>query len=1081
MPVLRHQICKLLQTNFAIALRPASASVAVDLHAPRPVARTIQYTTFIVLYSRSMLSLGKVWSFIGGSQPTLQESSSDQPDPPSSLPPPYFLPPDSPAQLQLQYRQHHRSSRSRSRSQSLSLSPVLSSAMPKHDSEHKSRGGDGSSKKREKKRSKSKLTASDDNLPHPEHIDVKDYVENAGEYEHNQDEVIEEGERKRKRDKDSESSGKKKKKKRKHHVDEERGEEIVLNTAIDPADDPADGPIEAEPEHEDHEAVPSPEAASETPTKKQKQKNRKSYKDRPRKSSDEEEPIDQDSAEESLIEHENQLTEEPDNAPIEEARKKRRKKQDTKETTGSTTGRVPKESTEATENTTAQITKVTSTTETATENSVESTTEGNLEDITEQPPKTANTDKSTDKSTAATSKRKRTRAHTPPPPPVIVPETKRKRGRAKASDPQPPPPPAPETFNKGAYTQAEDTIIQNVVHRFCAVQDPPLSRADFVQKIWQADWQSNGFWDMVVANLPHRQRTSLYKHVKRLYNDFAQRGVWSAEQDEELAQLVRRHGPKWSKIGSSINRMPEDCKDRWKNYVVCGKNRRTDAWDVDEEFRLANILNEMLEVLVAEAAQKGTTWLPPPPAGDAGTRAAWLEKEKMYHREEIDWGIVSEEMGHTRSRMQCRWKGKRMWSKISSTAGSLSRKRKKDPSTKSAEGKQPKRPRTKKKQQSEDGEGDEEAAADDEEAENEVAEEEVEEEEEEEPVCEEDATEASNMQMGDYFFILQQISLLDYDNPEGIDWHKIAERDNIKHFTAAQLRAGFKRYLENNDNGGQKDLREFVKDQLAQMKELPATMRSKRHRPAAGAASSQQTPQRTQPGLSVEIMITADARNPRQPGGSSQLSKVTTATKPAHSPSNPFSSQRTQPPSQPATTKERQEKTRARENKKEDVVKSKEKKEGAVKVKERKKEKLEEEEDLDEREQKGSRAKGIAKKGLGLKKPAKKGKFMSAEIIEDSDEDAGYGDVMVAEGQSWYADELPEEEEEEEPQPRKLKGKRQSGAESKEVEADEMSDLDLDGGNTESDYGEDDASGGSEADDEMGESAATERIAKKQS
>lgn len=119
------------------------------------------------------------------------------------------------------------------------------------------------------------------------------------------------------------------------------------------------------------------------------------------------------------------------------------------------------------------------------------------------------------------------------------------------------------------------------------------------------------------------------------------RGTWTADQDAELTELINHHGTKWSYIAGLVNRHPEDLRDRYRNYIVCGPNQRKDAWDENEEARLTqHIIESMMAIDQLRIDQPSRLLL-----------------QKSYE-ELIDWQNISELMGRTRSRLQCitKWK-----------------------------------------------------------------------------------------------------------------------------------------------------------------------------------------------------------------------------------------------------------------------------------------------------------------------------------------------------------------------------------------------------------------------------------------
>ncbi|KAF3081150.1 RNA polymerase I enhancer binding protein [Orbilia oligospora] len=451
------------------------------------------------------------------------------------------------------------------------------------------------------------------------------------------------------------------------------------------------------------------------------------------------------------------------------------------------------------------------------------------------------------------------------PPQVIIPSaTDRSFGNSKGVGP----PPRPAAYDRGPFTPTEDALIQNVINRYCQLQVPRLNRAGFLNIIWNNDRHKTDFWNVLMTNLPLRTRQSLHAHVRRMYNDFEDRGKWTKEQDDELRDLVAQKGTKWIVIGGLLDRMPEDCRDRWKNYVVCGENRRTNFWDEQEIEKMLEILDDMLETLVAGHEENGTLALPVPEGESEEGRAARLENEKFCHREEIDWMIVSERMGHTRSRMQCLAKGKDLWAKIDDGLDVGSRRTKKSRAKKGRKG----------KRAVEDGGNAEEIPL---------------------PALKE----AKNMLPGDYLYVLQRISVQGYDCLASIDWNKLAEIDTVKHFTPEQFKAGFHSYMKDH-NPPKKDLRSFVAEQLGDLSELPGMIRNKRYRPPAGATSpavaaapptakknrrqkKQDAAQIQQPGSPAE----AEARSNNSSHHGSPPRRLNRTEKPSHSPGNPFAKQ----------------------------------------------------------------------------------------------------------------------------------------------------------------------------------------------
>ncbi|KAG5359754.1 DNA-binding protein [Yarrowia sp. C11] len=179
----------------------------------------------------------------------------------------------------------------------------------------------------------------------------------------------------------------------------------------------------------------------------------------------------------------------------------------------------------------------------------------------------------------------------------------------------------------GAFTLEEIEKLEEYIEGYC--QTHVWDREMLCQRVWSNERKKDHFWDSMAGVLPHRTRASVYKHVRRAYHVYETRAKWTPDQDKRLGDLVGEIGPCWKDIGQVLNRMPEDCRDRWRNYVKCGNNRASHKWTASEENRLYEIVRDML------SAQ-----------GEVGGN--------------INWTAVSERMNGTRSRIQCRYKWKKL-------------------------------------------------------------------------------------------------------------------------------------------------------------------------------------------------------------------------------------------------------------------------------------------------------------------------------------------------------------------------------------------------------------------------------------
>ncbi|KAF7550405.1 hypothetical protein G7Z17_g5746 [Cylindrodendrum hubeiense] len=148
-------------------------------------------------------------------------------------------------------------------------------------------------------------------------------------------------------------------------------------------------------------------------------------------------------------------------------------------------------------------------------------------------------------------------------------------------------------------------------------------------------------WVHIFETCPDRHRQKIINITRKKFHNFVARGTWTPEQDAELRDLIEVHGTKWSKIAGIINRHPEDLRDRYRNYIVCGDAQRKDSWDETEEAHLTQYVMEAMGAI-----------------DELRRIQPSRELLKKPYEELIDWQNISERMERTRSRLQCitKWK-----------------------------------------------------------------------------------------------------------------------------------------------------------------------------------------------------------------------------------------------------------------------------------------------------------------------------------------------------------------------------------------------------------------------------------------
>lgn len=178
------------------------------------------------------------------------------------------------------------------------------------------------------------------------------------------------------------------------------------------------------------------------------------------------------------------------------------------------------------------------------------------------------------------------------------------------------------------FSPEEIAIVEHFMDGYCQLHR--LLRMDICRRVWSAERTKDSFWELMNKVLPYRSRALVYKHIRRQYHVFEIRARWTAEEDELLRKLTDSGNTNWKKVGETMGRMPEDCRDRWRNYIKCGANRVANKWSDAEEQLLKTIVMEML------------THAP----GDKPIQ--------------INWTVVLERMRGVRLRIQCRYK----WNKL---------------------------------------------------------------------------------------------------------------------------------------------------------------------------------------------------------------------------------------------------------------------------------------------------------------------------------------------------------------------------------------------------------------------------------
>ena len=201
--------------------------------------------------------------------------------------------------------------------------------------------------------------------------------------------------------------------------------------------------------------------------------------------------------------------------------------------------------------------------------------------------------------------------------------------------------------SSGAFVREEEQEIDKFANNFREAHD--LSPGDFNNIVQDKDRGAGAlikdFWKDAYTILPNRNAKAMQRHLRRRFHNFESRGKWTAQEDRELAEEHEKHPGKWTVIGDALGRMPEDCRDRWRNYGSCGAKRNIAGWTEKEELHLSEAVAECKQEIYDQ--QKNNS-----------RERGFAFKEDQDWESKINFNAVSAKMGHSRSRLQClqHWK-----------------------------------------------------------------------------------------------------------------------------------------------------------------------------------------------------------------------------------------------------------------------------------------------------------------------------------------------------------------------------------------------------------------------------------------
>lgn len=206
--------------------------------------------------------------------------------------------------------------------------------------------------------------------------------------------------------------------------------------------------------------------------------------------------------------------------------------------------------------------------------------------------------------------------------------------------------------NGGPFSAAEGLRLDAFRENYCEANDMTVRKFnDLIQTQMRGNAQVTALFSEIHENLSYRPRISVHKFCRRRFHNYA-RGPWSAEEDEMLKHGVAEKGRAWKGIGDSLGRMPEDCRDRYRNYLVNADHRNREQWTETEVINLCTAILECMQLMKEDRMRTREKGEDVPESGTESDQ----EVEDMKH---INWQSVSDRMGEHgggRSRLQCSFK-----------------------------------------------------------------------------------------------------------------------------------------------------------------------------------------------------------------------------------------------------------------------------------------------------------------------------------------------------------------------------------------------------------------------------------------
>ncbi|PQE19351.1 Myb transcription factor protein [Rutstroemia sp. NJR-2017a BVV2] len=213
----------------------------------------------------------------------------------------------------------------------------------------------------------------------------------------------------------------------------------------------------------------------------------------------------------------------------------------------------------------------------------------------------------------------------------------------------------PSREPKGKLSQGDTVRVSAAVEAYRNVTDMTQQTLNEIIQGNALSEAGKKLWDFIMDEVPDLPKRNVQSWTRRAFHNYAARGTWTPEQDEELREAFERNPKKWAIIGAELNRLPDDCRDRWRNYLSV-TNLALGPWQQGEERQLREAVKKCIDLIHEDRR---------------GKREFEHDDDDSYHEKDIDWMKVSELMDSSRSHLQCYRKWNRIKTKEQATTDDL--------------------------------------------------------------------------------------------------------------------------------------------------------------------------------------------------------------------------------------------------------------------------------------------------------------------------------------------------------------------------------------------------------------------------